>query len=498
MTDFHVEEFAILFQSPDKKVFLIDIPSSIAIAQELSDAVSRPQPHQTQAATASCIPNSNQKRSRKRLVSTSPLEAPYPASTEPRSESARAKVLAGIPSSEQRFHGEFIQPLVEAALQEIRAGYQRHGRQWCRARAVLDDERERAGSVRSRRKSTDGVCSDVATEDDDSHSSPLRSESSSFSLTGPPVILSSTSVNAFESMAELDGVVTNASSDPAFLAIMPENQDGTPSEYYVPPWSRFMLCTLPLSPPTGHASPSLENPIPGLTNKQKFNLILFDPPWPNRSVRRSRHYQTNSYSDMDTLTQNLQNILRVHAHPPGDALAGNPVQGLSLPDNQTQCQESLAAIWITNAEKSRRAAYEALLGSGFRICEEWIWIKTTTDGQPVSLLNGLWRKPYELLVIGRKDQVPSSHEPRPHRPDLLGVDAASITRRVLAAVPDLHSRKPNLKAVFEQLFFTPRSSVPVSYSALEVFARNLTAGWWSCGNEVLKFNARGCWVDSCE
>ena len=35
-----------------------------------------------------------------------------------------------------------------------------------------------------------------------------------------------------------------------------------------------------------------------------------------------------------------------------------------------------------------------------------------------------------------------------------------------------------------------------SYVAMEVFARNLTAGWWGCGNEVMKFNDEGCWVDS--
>jgi N6-adenosine-specific RNA methylase IME4 len=78
--------------------------------------------------------------------------------------------------------------------------------------------------------------------------------------------------------------------------------------------------------------------------------------------------------------------------------------------------------------------------------------------------------------------------------DLTVVSEAIATRRVIAAVPDLHSRKPNLKSIFEKVFFSNESSQQ-SYTALEVFARNLTAGWWACGNEVLKFNARECWVD---
>lgn len=78
--------------------------------------------------------------------------------------------------------------------------------------------------------------------------------------------------------------------------------------------------------------------------------------------------------------------------------------------------------------------------------------------------------------------------------DLTRMSEAITTRRVIAAVPDLHSRKPNLKSILENVFFTETGQLQ-SYSALEVFARNLTAGWWAAGNEVLRFNERECWVD---
>jgi len=91
---------------------------------------------------------------------------------------------------------------------------------------------------------------------------------------------------------------------------------------------------------------------------------------------------------------------------------------------------------------------------------------------------GLWRKPYEVLVIGKRR---NGFE----RGDWDG----EIVRRVIAAVPDVHSRKPNLREVLERVFFGDWG-----YEALEVFARNLTAGWWSVGNEVLKFNDEKWWV----
>ena len=103
-------------------------------------------------------------------------------------------------------------------------------------------------------------------------------------------------------------------------------------------------------------------------------------------------------------------------------------------------------------------------------------------------MDGIWRKPYEILVIGRK---PANMADAP-------VDG--ITRRVIAAVPDVHSRKPNLRELFERLFFASPSPSPsggstgMPYSALEVFARNLTAGWWACGDEVLRFNANDWWI----
>jgi N6-adenosine-specific RNA methylase IME4 len=226
---------------------------------------------------------------------------------------------------------------------------------------------------------------------------------------------------------------------------------------------------------------------------------------------------------MDLLTQRLRDILRVHSFHTSPPSPDKDSAREFREEKRVASRASLAAIWITNAEKARRTAYESLVSTGFRVVEEWVWVKTTIDGSAISAVEGLWRKPYEILVIGRADGITGRVDLEDttttldicavediglQENDLLGIDPAGIKRRVIAAVPDLHSRKPNLKEVFERVFFmdsdcneTKSNEVEAgiqSYSALEVFARNCTAGWWACGNEVLKFNARECWVDDCD
>jgi N6-adenosine-specific RNA methylase IME4 len=113
-------------------------------------------------------------------------------------------------------------------------------------------------------------------------------------------------------------------------------------------------------------------------------------------------------------------------------------------------------------------------GWGVHLVEEWIWLKVTSAGEPISELGSMWRKPYEILLVGRRGAFPDG----------------DVKRRVLVGVPDLHSRKPNLKSIFEQVMKKEK------YEALEIFARNLTSGWWAWGNEVLKFQSDECWIDA--
>lgn len=191
-----------------------------------------------------------------------------------------------------------------------------------------------------------------------------------------------------------------------------------------------------------------------LKEAPKFDLIVMDPPWPNRSVRRKRgSYHTAN--DLDDIRETLS-LIPIASH---------------------LTTEGLVAVWITN-----KASVLELLTSprglfaewGLELVAEWTWLKVTTAGEPIVSVDSTWRKPWERLLIAKRRGTNASRLPNPGK--------------VIVSVPDLHSRKPNLRPLFEDI-------LPPGYKALDVFARNLTAGWWGWGDEVLKFQQPKHWVD---
>ncbi|KAE8166371.1 MT-A70-domain-containing protein [Aspergillus tamarii] len=504
---------SILYQNSQNTVFLLDIPTSIALAQDFS-------PIQKESPSDSSEPISSTQVCLRHVLSSTPLKDPYPGSTEPKTDAARAKVLQRIPVSEREIH-DAISPLVRQALHEIRVSLGVD--EWCLERRTSAPDSGRnctahcpEGNVSLGKRSR--KCQESSGNDDcrfpvedytgstiPGKSSKLRGMPQNTYLVSPPLVLSP-GLNLFDSMSGLCNlVVRNTSSDHATVragCVLERRDDSTETKcaqhynhtYYIPPLSSFLLCKLPISQSATKPNRYID-PIPGLSRDRKFDLILLDPPWVNRSVRRSGHYHTQHYLEGDLLTQRIRDILRVHLQDSHHIFRhGSSDDRISVPKPpDLQTQSSIAAIWITNSAKARRSAYDAIQGAGLSVCEEWIWIKTTTNGDPITPLDGLWRKPYEVLVIGRRKspQLPAGP------PEKSG--GGAVARRFIAAVPDVHSRKPNLKDIFEKVFFddaspSPKSEDRTTYSALEVFARNLTAGWWACGDEALKFNSEEWWV----
>lgn len=227
-----------------------------------------------------------------------------------------------------------------------------------------------------------------------------------------------------------------------FLVVEKDEQPGLlPDEVHLPPGSNHLNGTI-----QSQRAAFLDTSL-------SFDLIILDPPWPNRSARRKK----GNYTVANDLA-GIRNML------------------LSIPIKGHISSGGLVAVWVTNAPKFTDLLTNPQSGLftewGVELEDEWVWLKVTARGDPVVCVNSAWRKPWERLIIARKAGT---------RKKLSG-------GKVIVAVPDVHSRKPNLRALFEDV-------LGPDYIGLEVFARSLTAGWWSWGDEVLHFQHKKHWRD---
>jgi N6-adenosine-specific RNA methylase IME4 len=254
----------------------------------------------------------------------------------------------------------------------------------------------------------------------------------------PPIILSHLSDhNAYRSMFDMmDSVVCNPVSFTSVLVGV--------TEYRIPPRSAFIWSTIHDGWQAFHAAcPLLLSQDSSPICQGQFDIVLMDPPWQNRSARRKRSYATDENHQDSTFLSTVP-ILKHHLSARG-----------------------LVAIWVTNKDTLKEDVLKALRPFGLRLQQDWTWVKVTSTGQPVTDLGGTWRKPYErLLIFGHADVPPS--------------------RKIIVAVPDIHSRKPSLKHLFDQL-------LPPEPRVLELFARSCTTGWWSWGDQVLSFQNAKDW-----
>lgn len=186
----------------------------------------------------------------------------------------------------------------------------------------------------------------------------------------------------------------------------------------------------------------------------QFRLIVLDPPWPNRSARRKK---AGSYKTASDLSE-IQDLLS------------------SIPLASHLASDGLVAMWITNKSSvlDLVTSSKGLFASwGLELVTQWTWLKITSSGMPLFDIESTWRKPWETLLIAKRTGAKAPETLKP---------------QVILAVPDVHSRKPNLRRLFQE-------TLGQDYPALEVFARNLTSGWWSWGDQVLQFQAPEHWTD---
>ncbi|XP_068604260.1 N(6)-adenine-specific methyltransferase METTL4 [Brachionichthys hirsutus] len=214
-----------------------------------------------------------------------------------------------------------------------------------------------------------------------------------------------------------------------FAAVVPLLGD----EYVIPPRSAFLLSDFSRLEPLVRCG-------------RRFDLIVMDPPWENKSVKRKRGYSCLSSTQLKRL----------------------PVPTLASPN-------CLVATWVTNRQSHLRFVRDELYPHwGVEVPAEWFWVKVTTSGQFVFPLDSNHKKPYEVLVLGRyRSSTVESSSQRSAVP--------LEDRRLIVSIPSaLHSQKPPLAEVLKPY-------VGTEAKRLELFARSLQPGWTSWGNEVLKF-----------
>ena len=433
----------ILYQNLTKTLTLFDIPTSIAHAQGTIDHPCNDQ-----------------------IYASPPLRTPYP-STEPKTEKAKLNVLRTKPFSDVDV--EFPTILLQQGLRDVAENW--HVEDWCLPRKVSPLSPERRSKKRKADDDTDQVCSlntrdsvhastavlpasKVGTEEElgipSSRTAPdfkiPQSEISTRSIQEPLILCSNPTPEAY-TCSSIRIIINRLICNPYSIRLSLKFPG---ANYKIPPNTNFLLSKIGEStaPAFSMAALTMYPNSTGTAGPGQFDCVLLDPPWENRSVRRSARYDTMHDTD--------------------------PMPVLRATLGQHTAPGALVACWITNKASVRDAALEAFQAWDVQLIEEWAWLKTTVGGLPITQIDGLWRKPYEVLLLGRR----GGNEAQESDND--------IQRRVIVAVPDLHSRKPHLKTLIEPF-------LPKSYRALEVFARNLTAGWYSWGDEVLKHNWEGYW-----
>ncbi|XP_003747331.2 methyltransferase-like protein 4 [Galendromus occidentalis] len=215
-------------------------------------------------------------------------------------------------------------------------------------------------------------------------------------------------------------------------------------EFILPPMSRGILGSLDVDLTT----PKLLEAAEDLYGSEgKYDIIVMDPPWMNKSVKRQRRYMTESAEDI---------------------LSRVPIPNLLHDDG-------LLVVWYTHNERHYRQLKDHLAHWNLRILANWTWLKVTTSGKEICPFGRNFKKPYEHLLLAA-------------RPDAtFSAKSIESDQLILVSVPSaVHSHKPNLDEVLD-IIFGANWNKP---RRLELFARALKSNWVCAGNEVIKLQSR--------
>ncbi|KAJ8672833.1 hypothetical protein QAD02_004093 [Eretmocerus hayati] len=176
-----------------------------------------------------------------------------------------------------------------------------------------------------------------------------------------------------------------------------------------------------------------------------FDLILLDPPWWNKSIRRKNvKFKEGSYKMLRN--EEIEQI------PIGQLL--NPT--------------GIVAVWCTNNITQMKSILEQIFPTwGVSMKGKWYWLKISQNCEPIcDFGTNHGKQPYEQIIFATLSSNTQLNLPQD---------------KVIVSVPSaVHSHKPPLSEILSPY-------LPEKPKCLEIFARYLLPNWTSCGLEVLKF-----------
>lgn len=186
-----------------------------------------------------------------------------------------------------------------------------------------------------------------------------------------------------------------------------------------------------------------------LENRQ-FDIILLDPPWWNKYIRRKRKKSNDGYKMM--FNNELKNI---------------PLEHLLRKDG-------LVVVWCTNSAQNLEELLNQIFPKwGIQLLAKWYWVKITQTGEPICDFSAPpGKQPYEKIIFGGRS----------------GLLSVPQDGKLVVSVPSaIHSHKPPLIELLKQF-------LPENPMCLEVFARYLLPNVTSYGNEVLRLQHESLFI----
>ena len=177
----------------------------------------------------------------------------------------------------------------------------------------------------------------------------------------------------------------------------------------------------------------------------KFDLILLDPPWENKHIKRHKN------------------------EADGYCMLGNK-EIIDIPVETFLSDDGLVIVWTTNSPRHRASVHQMFSQWGIVKLATWYWLKVTSYGQLICDFSQ-GKQPYEICLVGQSERR--------------GEKVSLEDGLVLVSVPSaVNSHKPPLADV---LAAVTGGETSVSRK-LEIFGRSLSPGWMTVGNEPCLLN----------